>query len=246
MIIDIVKVFLPSTIAFFLGIALTPLLTYYLYKYKMWKKRPGKMSPDGHDTPIFNELHKEREVGTPKMGGVIIWLSTLITVTGIWAVAKLFPGEITSKLDLLSRNQTWIPLATLILGSLIGLVDDFMDVAGSASHVGRGLSLYKRIAIVALIGLLAALWFYFKLDVTGIGIPFSGELYLGWLFVPFFVLVTLAIYSGGVIDGIDGLAGGLFATMFAAYAGIAFYQQQINLAAFSSVVTGAILAFLWF
>ena len=31
-----------------------------------------------------------------------------------------------------------------------------------------------------------------------------------------------------------------------AYAGIAFYQQQINLAAFCAVVAGGILAFLWF
>jgi phospho-N-acetylmuramoyl-pentapeptide-transferase len=56
----------------------------------------------------------------------------------------------------------------------------------------------------------------------------------------------MALYSGGVIDGIDGLAGGIFAAMFGAYAGIAFYQQQIDLAAFCATIAGAILAFLWF
>jgi phospho-N-acetylmuramoyl-pentapeptide-transferase len=65
-------------------------------------------------------------------------------------------------------------------------------------------------------------------------------------FIPIFILVTLAIYAGGVIDGIDGLSGGVFAAMFTAYAGIAFYQQQINLAAFCAMIVGAILAFLWF
>ena len=64
--------------------------------------------------------------------------------------------------------------------------------------------------------------------------------------VPLFVLAALFIYASGVIDGIDGLAGGVFAAIFAAYAGIAFFQNQIDLAAFSATITGATLAFLWF
>ena len=56
----------------------------------------------------------------------------------------------------------------------------------------------------------------------------------------------LATYSGGVIDGLDGLAGGTFATMFGAFGVIAIFQGQIDLAAFCFAVVGAILAFLWF
>ena len=56
----------------------------------------------------------------------------------------------------------------------------------------------------------------------------------------------MALYASGVIDGIDGLSGGIFASTFAAYAGIAFYQQQYDLAAFCATVLGGILAFLWF
>ena len=56
----------------------------------------------------------------------------------------------------------------------------------------------------------------------------------------------MATYSGGVIDGLDGLAGGAFAAIFGAYAVIALFLGQINLAAFSAVILGAILAFLWF
>ncbi|TSC60889.1 MAG: phospho-N-acetylmuramoyl-pentapeptide transferase [Parcubacteria group bacterium Gr01-1014_107] len=81
---------------------------------------------------------------------------------------------------------------------------------------------------------------------TGVNLPWWGELYMGWLFIPFFALVTLAIYSGGVIDGIDGLAGGVMATIFSAYAVIAFSLEQINLAAFCAMLSGSILAFLWF
>jgi len=37
-----------------------------------------------------------------------------------------------------------------------------------------------------------------------------------------------------------------FSSIFAAYAGIALFRGQIDLAAFSSVILGALLAFLWF
>jgi phospho-N-acetylmuramoyl-pentapeptide-transferase len=62
----------------------------------------------------------------------------------------------------------------------------------------------------------------------------------------FFIFVTMALYASGVIDGIDGLAGGVFAIIFMAYAGIAFAQNQIALAGFAATVSGAVFAFLWF
>lgn len=247
MIIDVVKVFIPAAAAFFIGVSITPIITYYLYKHKAWKKIPGKVSGiGGGGTPIFNKLHKEKEVGTPRMGGIVIWISVFITVISIWITAQIFPNEITSKLDFLSRDQTWIPLFTLMLGSLVGLIDDLYEIVGTKSYKAGGLSLKTRLSIVGVIALFVAWWFFIKLDVVSIGVPFSGELFLGWLIVPFFVLVSLALYASGVIDGIDGLSGGVFSTIFMAYAGIAFFQDQINLAAFAATVAGATLAFLWF
>lgn len=246
MIVDFVKVFLPSIIAFVIGIGITPFLTDYLYRNKMWKKKAGKVDFDGKETTIFNELHKHKEVGTPKMGGVVIWLSTILTVFVVWILGRVVGLDFFEKLDFFSRNQTWIPLSALIIGSLVGLFDDFLDVRGKGDYASGGLSLKKRLLVVAFIALLCALWFYFKLGVSAIGMPIIGELEIGLLFIPLFIIVALGIYSGGVIDGIDGLAGGVFATMFAAYAAIAFYQSQIDLAALSATIVGAILAFLWF
>src|SRR3989344_1434196 len=131
MILDIVKVFLPSIAAFIVGIMVTPFLTDFLYRHPMWKKKAGQVGLDGKDTPLFNELHKGKEVGTPKMGGVVIWASAALTIIGIFALAKLFPTESFMKLDFLSRNQTWIPLATLIVGSLAGVPDGFLAVRGT-------------------------------------------------------------------------------------------------------------------
>ncbi len=246
MMLNVLKVFAPSSIAFMVGILMTPALTYYLYKYRMWKKRPGKVAPDGTATPIFDSLHKEKEVGTPRMGGVIIWLSTLVTIGAIWLLSMIFPNEITQKLDFLSRNQTWLPLFTLIIASLVGLIDDWMQVRdGGEAYVG-GLSFWKRLSVVILLGLAGGWWFYARLGVDSVHVPFYGDLSLGLLFIPFFIAVMLALFSSSVIDGLDGLAGGVMAAIFSSFAGIAFFQNQIDLAAFCSVLLGGILAFLWF
>lgn len=148
--------------------------------------------------------------------------------------------------DFLSRGQTWIPLSTLLIGAGVGLLDDILEITGAMSRKAGGLSLRFRLMVVSSIGLLCGLWFFEKLDITGLGLPGGGEFFLGWLIVPFFALVLVGIYAGGVIDGIDGLAGGVLASAFAAYAGIAFNQSLYNLAAFSAMMVGSILAFLWF
>ncbi len=246
MVTDIVKVFFPAIVSFVIGILITPAISDYLYSNQMWKKKAGKIDVHGNATPIFNELHKNKEVNTPRMGGVIIWISVFISTLLIWVVSHILPSELSSKLDFLSRSQTWIPFATLIIGALVGLVDDYLEIKGGGGYFAGGLSLKKRLGIIALIGGLCGYWFYAKLGVTGIGLPGGHVLPLGVFFIPFFSLVMIAVYSGGVIDGIDGLSGGIFATIFSAYAGIAYYQHQINLASFCLVVVGGILAFLWF
>lgn len=245
---DVVKLFIPAALSFALGIGLAVMLSHYLYKYKLWKKKAGKIDLSGNATPIFNALHKEKEVGTPRMGGIIVWLAPLLTIFLLSVLATFFPAIASTKLELLSRNQTWLPLFALLLGGIVGLIDDAFEIMGRPGRLSGGLSLKKRLLIVGSIGLAAGAWFYVKLGVTAITIPVSlgGTLTLGVFFIPFFALVVMALYSGGIIDGLDGLAGGVFASMFAAYAAIAFAQAQINLAAFCLAIVGAILAFLWF
>jgi phospho-N-acetylmuramoyl-pentapeptide-transferase len=246
MAINLIKVILPAVVAFIVGMAFTPFLTNYLYKNKMWKKKAKTVSIDGGGTPIFNSLHAEKEVNTPRMGGIVIWASVLITTIIFWIFGYIFSGGIFSKLDFLSRDQTWIPLFILIFGAVVGMVDDILEIKGIGGNYAGGLSLKKRLLLVGLISFLISLWFYFKLDVNTINIPFMEGINLGLFFIPLFVGVVLLMYSGGIIDGIDGLSGGVFASIFTAYAGIAFFQDQINIAAFCAVVSGSILAFLWF
>ena len=246
--IGIVKIFIPAVVAFLVGISITPAITNWLYRNKMWKKKAGKLDITGKEAVIFNELHKDKEINTPRMGGIVIWLSAFITISLIWIISKVFGGEVATKIDFLSRNQTWIPLTTLLFGALVGLIDDLLEIRASDKGFSKGMSLKKRLAIVGMIGLLVGSWFYFKLDVSTIGLPFGHALYVGMFIIPLFAIVMIAIYSGGVIDGIDGLAGGIFAIIFTAYAGIAYIhgQGQVNLAAFCAMIVGAILSFLWF
>lgn len=242
MISDIVKIFAPAALAFAIGIAITPLVTHYLFHFKVWKKVPGKQSLDGTDATEFNKLHKAAEGQTPRMGGIVIWASVLLTACALWALAFLFPHSPLAAIAFLSRGQTWIPFSTLILGALVGFLNDFYDVR----YAGKGIRLRTRLIFVSLLALAIGWWFYTKLDVVSVGLPYDGELLLGPLIIPFFMLVALALYASGVIDGIDGLSGGVFATIFTAYSVIAYYQEQFDLAAFCATVAGAILAFLWF
>jgi len=247
MTIDLIKVISPTAIAFFVGIAITPLVTHYLYKHKCWKKKSGKKAGyAGGETPIFNELHKDKDTGTPRMGGIIIWASVFITIAGIWLLERYIGGAVLEKLEFLSRGQTWLPVAALLVGAVVGLVDDILEVRGNGSHFAGGLPLSRRLLLVALFCTFAGWWFYEKLDVSGVSIPFNGVIDFGLWFIPFFVLVGLAVYAGGVIDGIDGLSGGVFAIIFASYGMLAVAQQQVDLATFCATVVGGLLAFLWF
>lgn len=245
--LTLIKIFLPTVIAFFSGIAITPLVTHYLYKYRAWKKMSGKGNGyGGGGTPIFDKLHKERDTNTPRLGGMVIWLSVFVTVFLLVLLQFLFPDSIFGKLNFLSRSQTWLPLLALLIGALVGLADDILTIKGNGSHFAGGLPLSQRLLVVAATALLSAWWFYEKLDVNSVSLLGFGDLTLGIWFIPFFVFVALCIYMSSVIDGIDGLAGGVFMFIFTAYAGIALWQNQIDIAALSATIVGGILAFLWF
>ena len=246
MVLNILKIFGLSAVAFFMSIFITPVLTHYLYKYKAWKKSVRTKTITGEEAVIFSKYHKEKEVGTPRMGGILIWVSTFLITLLFFSIFKIYPNSLSEKLNFLSRSQTWLPLFALISGSLIGLVDDILQIRGKGEYIAGGLGLKKRIILVVLLGLIGAWWFFSKLEVSSILIPFFGHVDIGLFFIPFFVIVMLAVFSGGVIDGLDGLSGGVFSSIFAAYAGIAFSQNQIDLATFCAVLVGGILAFLWF
>jgi phospho-N-acetylmuramoyl-pentapeptide-transferase len=246
MITDVIKILIPAILAFFVGIVMTPFVSGYLYRHKMWKKTSVVHTIDGNKATISGKLHNDEVRKTPRMGGIIVWGSAFITVLILWLLSVMFPNQVTGKLNLLSRNQTWLPLFTLIAGALCGLVDDYLVCRDKGTYRGGGLSLTTRLFFVFMLGALGAWWFYVKLGMNTIHVPFGGDLYVGIFFIPIFITFIIGIYSGGIIDGIDGLSGGVFASIYLAYAIIAFANGQIDLAAYAAVVVGGLLAFLWF
>ncbi len=240
-----IKILLPAAVSFIVGIMLTPIATHYFYKYKMWRKVSRN---DNVPQSKFQKIHDEKsELSTPRTGGMIIWIAVIITIFIFGLVNVIFNNELSDKLYFISRNQTVLPLLTLILASLIGLGDDFLQIFARGKWASDPIKLrYIKIGIILILGLVIGWWFFTKLGISQVYIPWLGFIELGYMFTPFFILIMLGVWSTSVIDGIDGLSGGVLSSIFASYTLIAFFNNQIDLAAFCAVITGATLAFLWF
>jgi len=216
-----------------------------LYKYKLWRKTVRTQAIDGKELNYFQKFHSEGETRVPRFGGLLIWLTPLILVGLFYLLSKTDIWWF-QKLNFLSRGQTWLPFFVLTAASLVGLADDVLQIIGKGKYIAGGLRLKYRLTLMALIGIIGAWWFFSKLEFSTLHVPGIGDFEIGLWYLPLFILVMMATYSGGVIDGLDGLSGGAFAAIFGAFAGISLFLGLVNLAAFCAVILGALLAFLWF
>lgn len=249
---NVIRLLIFAAFAAGISFLLAPALIKILNKFKFWKKEARKKTITGEEAEVFYSLHKEREVTVPRGGGVLIWISVLIVIFLFFALSYLSHPWWFEKLNFLSRSETWLPLFTLIVAAIVGLADDFLQVTGKGKYVGGGMEFTRRLLIVILIGLIGGLWFYYKLNWDSIHIPLifnfpeGIDITLGFWIIPLFILVMVASWSGGVIDGLDGLSGGVFASIFGAFSIIAFAQEKADLATFCAVICGTLFAFLWF
>ena len=238
---QIIRVLFFSVLSFVVAILSAPLLTHFLYKYKL-----GKKIRNSGKTPIFSELHAHK-AGTPTMGGILIWGTVLALILFFYFLSNILPSNTWQFFNFLSRSETLLPLGALIATALIGLVDDWLDVTGKGVFGGGGLKLRHRLIIYTLIAIFGVLWFYFKLDWTVIHLPFFGNFEIGAWYIPIFIFIIVATaFSVNETDGLDGLAGGTLLISFAAYGVIAFVMGRYDLATFCAVIIGALLAFIWF
>jgi phospho-N-acetylmuramoyl-pentapeptide-transferase len=247
--LTLTKVLLPAATAFLIGIAVTPALSGFMYKYKLWK-RVSRLNDNPTIASGFKKIHDgETEVRTPRVGGMVVWVSIILTTLIFWGIAR-YTGANDNIFDFVSRRETWLPLAGIIVGAALGMIEDLLEIWGGTGKVHKslvhGMPSRYLIPIIALIGLIGGLWFYIKLDMHTINIPFWTTIDVGWWFVPFFILVMLGTFSSRVIDGVDGLSGGVLATIFTSYGFIAFSRGQYDIMTLSLVIAGALLAFLWF
>lgn len=249
--LDPFKVLLPAIVSFLIGIIIAPIIGHFLIHHKLWKKKNVTKTIDGKDATITATLHNDEKSPVPRMGGLVVVIAVFATALLFWVLSKVYPSAFMIKLDFISRNQTWLPLFAMLVGALVGALDDLLVAEAFSgklnSYIGGGLSFPVRLLAVSSLGLFAGWWFYVKLGIDYVYLPFYGNFHLGGIvFVLFFILVTLATFSTGVIDGVDGLSGGVMSAVFTAYGMIAYVHGQVNIAALCFVIVGGIMAFLWF
>lgn len=236
----IFKITLLTTLAFLWAWMWTPILYRFLVRYSLVKQIRDEAS-----APIFFALHKSKE-GTPTMGGVLVWMTTLLFALFFYYLSLIFDNQFFVQLNFLTRAQVLLPLGALVASALVGLVDDFLNIK-RIGPLGGGLRVRHRFILYTCIAIVGAWWFYAKLGWDILHVPFLGDFAVGWWYIPFFILVIVATaFSVNEIDGLDGLAGGTLLAAFASYGVIAFVEGKYDLSAFCGVIIGALLAFLWF
>jgi len=241
----VIKVGIISTMAFVLAMVWTPLLSHFLYKYKIGIKTK-ECSVDGKEAPIYHNLHKNKS-GTPTMGGILVWGTVLVLAVALHFITPYFSGKLPRRLDFLSRSQTWLPLFTLVFAAILGAVDDVASIRKWGANKGGGIRFLTRFGWLIVIAVIGSLWFFFKLGFDSIHIPAIGDVEIGFWYIPLFVLVFVATaFSSNETDGLDGLNAGILSFAFASFGLIAFFEHKMDLAAFCGAIVGALLAFLWF
>lgn len=244
-----------------------PLLTKFLYKYKITRHSEYDFTLRGQD--------RRKKVGTPIMGGLLV----IITVT---IITWLFNWN---------RENTYVPIAAMGVSAILGATDDLLNIFGKkrrlrqlahiwklikvhkkystrfwylltlpwtifrratsilGSHPGKGVQVHEKLFFQFLAGAIPAWWIYFKLSVDwrSLWLPFDGQIPIGWWIIPiviFFVMFTANAVN--IADGLDGLAGGSLMAAFAGLAIISWTNGRVSFALLNATIIGALIAYTYF
>jgi phospho-N-acetylmuramoyl-pentapeptide-transferase len=178
------------------------------------------------------------KMGTPTLGGLMIILPVMFLTILLNAVSLI-------GMKILGRSVL-VPLAAMLGYAVLGALDDWEGIRGKRKGEGMRIRTKLIAQIVLALGLAAVL--RYMLDVPDLYIPgIHFEIELGWLYIPIAGFVIVAMSNAvNFTDGLDGLAGLISATVFAAYGGVALMQGQVFIARFCFTMVGALFGFLWF
>jgi phospho-N-acetylmuramoyl-pentapeptide-transferase len=139
-----------------------------------------------------------------------------------------------------------LPLLVMLSFAVLGAIDDWQGVKGK--RVGEGMRIRTKFAVQILLGLVIAAVLRYMLKVPEMFLPgINFQIKLGWLYIPVAAFVIVAMSNAvNFTDGLDGMAGLISATIFAAYGGIALIQGQVFIGRFCFTMVGALFGFLWF
>ena len=192
----------------------------------------GKMirveGPDSHIT----------KMGTPTMGGLMILLPVAILTVMLNAVSLL-------GLDVLGQSIL-LPLAVMIMFAALGAIDDWEGIRGPRR--GLGMRARTKFLIQVILALITAFFLRNVLQVPELYWPgLNTPIDLGGWYIPIATFIIVGMSNAvNLTDGLDGLAGLISATAFAAYGAIALMQGDVFVGRFCFTIVGAIFGFLWF
>lgn len=213
--IDIVRnLFMSFIITLILGPIIIPLLR----KLKIGQS----VRDDGPQTHL-------KKSGTPTMGGIMILIALVITIT-------------TS--GVLNRDMYVLLLSTFGFG-LIGFIDDYIKVVKRRS---LGLRAYQKLIGQIILAIILAVY-QSSTSVLGtkLIVPFLKDQYLdlGPLYIPFIAFVVVAtVNSVNLTDGLDGLASGVTLIILSFFGLVALNFGMEIISIFSTTLAGACLGFL--
>ena len=222
---------LASVTAFLLCVIFAPILI------SQFKKRKINEDVSRKDCPELDALHSAKQ-GTPTMGGLLITVPViLITVT--LNIYNLVGQTVIGR-------SIMVPLGVMGAYGLLGAFDDLAGVRGVRR--GEGFTARFKMQLEIALTLLVGLVLYYGLEIHSIAIPGVEEkIDLGLFYIPIAMFVIIgSANAANLTDGLDGLAGIILASAFAAYGVIAQLQGQIYLVRFCFTVVGASFAFLWY
>jgi phospho-N-acetylmuramoyl-pentapeptide-transferase len=242
--------------SFVISLWWAPILINLLIKLKFWKKKARTLSTTGEQL-VYTFDKDEHTRHVPRAGGLLISVTTIFISIFFWIILKLSPDSKTLQfLNVVDRRETFIPLATLYFGSVFGLIDDALSIMeGGGNYHGGGLKLRQRLMLVTALSFGIGWWFYDKLGINKIRFFWFDIVFqnwsiagigLDWMIIPVTVVILVGLWGTSVIDGIDGLAAGVFIPIYICFAYLAFGRGFYDIATFMMIIVGSMLSYLWF
>lgn len=182
--------------------------------------------------------HHNVKMGTPTMGGVMFILPVLMLTAMLNAASLIgFSGI---------GRSVLVPLIVLVSYAVLGGIDDWEGVRGKRR--GEGMRARTKFLIQVILALGTALVLKYVLEVPELRLPgVKGDIELGLWYIPIAAFIIVSESNAiNFTDGLDGLAGLISATIFAAFGVVALSQGQFYLSRFCFTIVGALFGFLWF
>jgi phospho-N-acetylmuramoyl-pentapeptide-transferase len=182
--------------------------------------------------------HHNVKMGTPTMGGVLFILPVLL-LTSLLNAASLIGLDVTGR-------SVLVPLIVMVGFGALGALDDWEGLRGKRR--GEGMRARTKFIAQVILAIGTAYVLKYLLEVPDMRLPgIKGDIPLGVWYIPVAAFIIVSESNAvNFTDGLDGLAGLISATAFAAFGGIAIMQGQTYLARFCFTVVGALFGFLWF